>query len=135
LAQHTHPELEGRLSVSGLPELGIPFGGSFDGVVCYGVLMHLKPEALVRSVKSLRACLKIGGRAIVAIPAKKPGIDKQHRDEEGRLFQMHRGEDLQSLFASNDFELIEQWSNQHSIDETGIEWLVQSYEITSFPAD
>jgi 2-polyprenyl-3-methyl-5-hydroxy-6-metoxy-1,4-benzoquinol methylase len=135
LAQHTHPELEGRLSVSGLPELGIPFGGNFDGVLCYGVLMHLNQEALVRSVKSLRACLKPYGRAIVAIPAKKPGIDKQHRDEEGRLFQLYRGEDLQSLFSSNGFELIEQWSNQHSIDETGIEWLAQSYEMTSFPAD
>jgi len=135
LAQHTHPELEGRLSVSGLPELGIPFGGSFDGVVCYGVLMHLNQEVLVRSVKSLRACLKIGGRVIIAIPTKKPGIDTHHRDEEGRLFQMHRGEDLQSLFESNGFELIEQWSNQYNIDETGIEWLAQSYEMTSFPAD
>ena len=135
LAQHTHPELEGRLSASGLPELGIPFGGNFDGVVCYGVLMHLNQEALVQSVKSLRACLKISGRVIVAIPSKKPGIDTQHRDEEGRLFQMHRGEDLQSLFESNGFELIEQWSNQYNIDETGIEWLAQSYEMTSFPAD
>ena len=135
LAQHTHPELEGRLSVSGLPELGIPFGGNFDGVVCYGVLMHLNQEALVRSVKSLRACLKIGGRVIIAIPTKKPGIDTQHRDEEGRLFQMHRWEDLQNLFASNGFELIEQWSNRHSIDETGIEWLAQSYELTPSCAD
>jgi hypothetical protein len=97
--------------------------------------MHLNQEALVRSVNSLRACLKISGRVVIAIPAKKPGIDKQHRDEEGRLFQLHRGEDLQSLFALNGFELIEQWSNQHSIDETGIEWLAQSYELTSFPAD
>jgi len=39
------------------------------------------------------------------------------------------------LFASNGFELIEQWSNQDNIDETGIEWLAQSYERTSFPAD
>ncbi len=135
LAQQTHPELESRLSVSGLPELGIPFGGNFDGVLCYGVLMHLNQEALVRSVNSLRACLKPHGRAIVAIPAKKSGIDKQHRDEEGRLFQLHRGEDLQSLFTSNGFELIEQWSNQHSIDETGIEWLAQSYELTPSCAD
>ena len=135
LAQQTHPDLEGRLSNGGLPELGIPFGGNFDGVLCYGVLMHLNQEALVRSVKSLRACLKIGGRVIIAIPAKKPGINTQNRDEEGRLFQLHRGKDLQSLFASNGFELIEQWSNQHSIDETGIEWLAQSYELTSFPAD
>ena len=135
LAQQTHPDLEGRLGNGGLPELGIPFGGNFDGVLCYGVLMHLNQEALVRSVKSLRACLKIGGRVIIAIPAKKPGINTQNRDEVGRLFQLHRGEDLQSLFVSNGFELIEQWSNQNNIDETGIEWLAQSYELTSFPAD
>ena len=72
---------------------------------------------------------------IIAIPAKKPGIDTQDRDVEGRLFQLHRGEDLQSLFSSNGFELIEQWSNQDNIDETGIEWLAQSYELTSFPAE
>jgi hypothetical protein len=57
-----------------------------------------------------------------------------HRDEEGRLFQLHRGEDLQRLFISNGFELIEQWSNQDNIDETGIEWLAQSYELTSSTA-
>jgi 2-polyprenyl-3-methyl-5-hydroxy-6-metoxy-1,4-benzoquinol methylase len=135
LAQQTHPDLEGRLSNDGLPELGIPFGGNFDGVLCYGVLMHLNQEALVRSVKSLRACLKLGGRVIIAIPTKKPGIDTQNRDEEGRLFQLHRGEDLQSLFSSNGFELIEQWSNQDNIDETGIDWLAQSYQLASFPAD
>ena len=135
LAQQTHPELHGRLGISGLPELGIPFGGNFDGVVCYGVLMHLSQEALTESVKSLRACLKLYGRVIIAIPAKKPGIDPHHRDEEGRLFQLHRGEDLQRLFISNGFELIEQWSNQHKIDETGIEWLAQSYELTSLNAD
>jgi 2-polyprenyl-3-methyl-5-hydroxy-6-metoxy-1,4-benzoquinol methylase len=135
LAQQTHPDLEGRLSNRGLPELGIPFGGNFDGVLCYGVLMHLNMEALIRSVKSLRACMKPHGRVIVAVPTKKPGISPEHRDEVGRLFQLHRGEDLQSLFASNGFELIEQWSNQDNIDETGIEWLAQSYERTSFPAD
>lgn len=135
LAQHTHPELVGRMSVSGLPGLGIPFGGNFDGILCYGVLMHLNHEALIRSVQSLRACLKLHGRIIIAIPAKKPGINTQHRDEEGRLFQLHRGEDLQSLFLSKGFELIEQWSNPHAVDETDIEWLAQSYELTSFPAD
>jgi 2-polyprenyl-3-methyl-5-hydroxy-6-metoxy-1,4-benzoquinol methylase len=135
LAQQTHPDLEGRLSNGGLPELGIPFGGNFDGVLCHGVLMHLNMEALIRSVKSLRACMKPHGRVIVAVPTKKPGISPEHRDEVGRLFQLHRGEDLQSLFASNGFELIEQWSNQDNIDETGIEWLAQSYERTSFPAD
>lgn len=135
LAQHTHPELQGRLSVSGLPELDTPFGGKFDGVLCYGVLMHLNPEALVRSVQSLRTCLKPYGRVIIAIPAKKPGIGPHHRDEEGRLFQLHRGQDLQSLFLSNGFALIEQWSNQDNIDETSIEWLAQSYELTSPPAN
>jgi 2-polyprenyl-3-methyl-5-hydroxy-6-metoxy-1,4-benzoquinol methylase len=134
LAQQTHPDLEGRLSNGGLPELGIPFGGNFDGVLCYGVLMHLNMEALIRSVKSLRACMKPHGRVIVAVPTKKPGISPEHRDEVGRLFQLHRGEDLQSLFASNGFELIEQWSNQDNIDETGIEWLAQSYELTSSTA-
>ena len=135
LAQQTHPELYGRLGISGLPEMGIPFGGNFDGVVCYGVLMHLSQEALTESVKSLRACLKLYGRVIIAIPAKKPGIDPHHRDEEGRLFQLHRGEDLQRLFISNGFELIEQWTNQHKIDETGIEWLAQSYELISLSAE
>lgn len=135
LAQQTHPELYGRLSISGLPELDIPFGGNFDGVVCYGVLMHLSHEALTQSVKSLRDCLKLHGRVIIAIPTKKPGINLQHRDEEGRLFQLHHREDLQSLFASKGFELVEEWSNQNKMDETGIEWLAQSYELTSLNTD
>ena len=135
LAEQSHPELHGRLGISGLPELGIPFGGNFDGVVCYGVLMHLSQETLTQSVKSLRACLKLHGRVIIAIPTKKPGINPQHRDEEGRLFQLHHRDDLQNLFKSNGFELIEEWSNQNKMDETGIEWLAQSYELTSLNAD
>jgi hypothetical protein len=51
------------------------------------------------------------------------------------LFQLHHRDNLQGLFASNGFELIKQWSNQTEIDETGIEWLAQSYELTSFSAD
>jgi len=131
VAQQTHPELKGRLSVGGLPELGIPFGGQFDGVLCYGVFMHLNQEALEKSVKSLRACLKSQGRLIFAIPTQKPGIDAQHRDEEGRFFQLHRAQDLQRLFALNGFELLEQWTNQDKIDDSGIEWLAQSYELKS----
>ncbi len=135
VAQKTHPELKGRLSVGGLPELGIPFGGQFDGVLCYGVFMHLNQEALAKSVQSLRACLKSQGRLIFAIPTQKPGIDAQHRDEEGRFFQLHRAQDLQRLFALNGFELLEQWTNQDKIDDSGIEWLAQSYELKSSLAD
>ena len=39
-----HPELATRLTEGALPSLGMPFGESFDGVVCCAVLMHL-PES------------------------------------------------------------------------------------------
>lgn len=133
IAQQTHPELQGRLSVGGLPELAIPYGGNFDGILCYGVLMHLNQEALETSIQSLSACLKSHGRIIIAIPARKPGIDAQQRDAEGRLFQLHRSQDLKGLFASNGFELLEEWSNQNKIDDSGIEWLAQSYELRLSP--
>lgn len=34
LAQKLHPELTGRIACNSLPNLGVPFGGDFDAVLC-----------------------------------------------------------------------------------------------------
>ena len=34
LAQEFHPELQGRIVQGLLPDLAVPFGGEFDGVLC-----------------------------------------------------------------------------------------------------
>lgn len=41
-----HPELTNRLKDASLPELGLPFGGKFDGIVCSAVLMHVPTHKL-----------------------------------------------------------------------------------------
>src|SRR5436305_988491 len=46
VAAKRHPELMDRLIHGSLPDLGKPFGGDFDGVICSSVLMHL-PKAQI----------------------------------------------------------------------------------------
>ena len=39
LAVAHHPELTGRIARGALPQIGEPFGGGFDGILCSAVLM------------------------------------------------------------------------------------------------
>ena len=46
IAQRIHPELLGRVKLGQLPEMGTPFDGDFDGILCCAVLMHLETKKL-----------------------------------------------------------------------------------------
>ena len=86
-ALQTHPELDGRIVAGALPQLGAPFGGGFDGVVCSAVLMHVAPADLPLSALALRALLAPGGRSLVSLPFMQPNLLAGERDADGRYFQ------------------------------------------------
>ena len=67
-ALQRYPQLAGRLQQAGLPDLGAPFGGRFDGVLCTAVLMHLARVWLPASVGAMRGVLLARGRALVSVP-------------------------------------------------------------------
>jgi len=104
-AQEQYPELKGRIEKGVLPNLEMPFGGTFDGVLCCAVLMHLPKEELFDSVFAIRKLLKENGRLLVSIPEDRPDIDENCRDDKGRLFNSVRPEYLQLLFERLGFLL------------------------------
>jgi 2-polyprenyl-3-methyl-5-hydroxy-6-metoxy-1,4-benzoquinol methylase len=127
-AQCTHPELHGRITFGQLPELGQPFGGEFDGILCCAVLMHLDDITLVNSVKSFRKTLKIDGRILISVPTTRPDADFSGRDQFGRLFNNYSAQHLNAIFEVEGFRLLREWGNLDTLQRSGIEWLNQLYE-------
>ena len=128
IAQCTHSELRGRITVGQLPELGQPFGGEFDGILCCAVLMHLDDITLLNSVRSFREALKIDGRILISVPATRPDADLSGRDQFGRLFKNYSAQHLKTVFEMEGFRLLQQWGNVDTLQRTGIQWLTQLYE-------
>ena len=112
LSQDTHPELRGRVVHGVLPDALIPFGGSFDGVLCSAVLMHIAVVQLPVAVAFIERCLRPGGRLLYSVPCKRADVvAADYRDAEGRLFVPDPADRLLKLFESHGFALIERWTN------------------------
>jgi 2-polyprenyl-3-methyl-5-hydroxy-6-metoxy-1,4-benzoquinol methylase len=123
LAQETHPELTGKIAYGTLPELGIPFEGEFDGVLCSAVLMHIDTADLLNAALSIKSCLKVNGRLLLSIPATRSDTDDQERDANGRLFKTYSPGYLRLIFERLGFTLIDQWENSDSMNRDGIAWI------------
>ena len=122
LAQKFHPELKGRIACKALPNLGLPFGGGFDAVLCSAVLMHVSVEDLDASALSIPQCLTKNGRVLYSVPSKRLDVVADDRDAHGRLFIPDQSTRLQSIFTSLGFRLIEKWGNADSLGRDSVEW-------------
>ena len=122
LAQKIHPELKGKMACKSLPNLGLPFGGGFDAVLCSAVLMHVSVEDLVASALSIKQCLTKHGRVLYSVPSKRLDVVADDRDAHGRLFIPDQSTRLQSIFTSLGFRLIEKWGNADSLGRDSVEW-------------
>jgi 2-polyprenyl-3-methyl-5-hydroxy-6-metoxy-1,4-benzoquinol methylase len=128
IAQYKHPELLGRITHGQLPQLGQPFGGEFDGILCSAVLMHLDDTTLVDSVRSFREALKNEGRVLISVSATRLDADLNGRDQYGRLFKNYSAQHLKTIFEVEGFRLLQQWGNFDTLQRKGIEWLTQLYQ-------
>jgi 2-polyprenyl-3-methyl-5-hydroxy-6-metoxy-1,4-benzoquinol methylase len=54
-----------------MPELGMPFGGGFDGIVCSAVLMHVPDHEMFDAALAIRALLKPRGRLLLSLPLSR----------------------------------------------------------------
>lgn len=124
-----HPELAGRLTDGALPDVGIPFGGDFDGIVCCAMLMHLPESEIFDAALSLRRLLKPHGRLLISIPAARSDIGPDHRDDRGRLFQPYVPEELQLLFERLGFQQIGRWVTEDGLQRTGMAWVTLLLEL------
>jgi SAM-dependent methyltransferase len=123
LAQQAHPELAGRIRQGALPDLGLPFNGEFDGVLCSAVLMHIDTADLLNAALSIKGCLKLNGRLLISIPTHRADADDQERDAHGRLFKTYSPGYLRLIFERLGFTLIDQWENEDAMSRQGVEWV------------
>ena len=122
VAVERHPELAGRLQPGALPDLGRPFGGEFDGVLCSAVLMHLPLDEMPVVAAAIRNVLRANGRLLLSIPHDRPGRDAENRDVHGRLYTPLLPEDVQSLFEGVGFHLREKRDTGDRLGRVGYLW-------------
>jgi len=123
LAQQAHPTLAGRIRQGALPDLGVPFNGEFDGVLCSAVLMHIDTADLLNAALSIKGCLKVNGRLLISIPTRRADADDQERDAHGRLFKTYSPGYLRLIFERLGFTLIDQWENEDAMKRQGVDWV------------
>jgi SAM-dependent methyltransferase len=109
-----HPALAQRLLEAGLPDLGKPFGGDFDGVLCSAVLMHVPEADLAEAALALRALLKPQGRLLISLPLMRCDLVDGGRDQAGRLFRNHSPEAMRLLLECLGFVQLERWETEDS---------------------
>jgi 2-polyprenyl-3-methyl-5-hydroxy-6-metoxy-1,4-benzoquinol methylase len=129
IAQHTHPELVGRIALGELPDLKIPFNGDFDGVLCSAVLMHIDIEQLPATAAAIESCLKQGGRLLYSVPSKRLDVVASNRDANGRLFIPDQASRLNKLFSFLGLSEIASWTNSDSMGRDSVEWVSMLLEL------
>jgi len=123
-----HPELLARVGPSALPNLGQPFGGNFDALLCSAVLMHLTRAEMLDAAISLRSVLKDGGKLLLSVPGERPGLDDNHRDSQGRLFTPIDPDYLQLLYERIGFFLLRRWESDDALARAGHSWRTFLFE-------
>ncbi len=123
LAIDKYPNLSSRLVAGNIPDIGKPFGGDFDGVLCSAVIMHIHKEYLFDSVFAIRNILKNNGRLLLSIPSSRSDVnDEQQRDSFGRLFLRYEADYLQLVFERIGFKLIGKWEDNDGLGRENYSW-------------
>jgi SAM-dependent methyltransferase len=120
------PRLASRIVAATLPDLGEPFGGGFDGIVCSAVLMHLAPGDLPATFDALSAVLGPRGRLLLALPEMRADLLVDGRDPDGREFANHGPEHVAQLLAERGFALLTQ--EEIASPSTDTRWRVLLFE-------
>src|SRR5262249_36338562 len=121
--------LKERLGSAELPNLGQPFGGHFDGVLCSAVLMHIPREQLFDAAFAIRNVLNENRRLLLSVPRNRSGLDDQHRDSMERLFTPLNADYLQLLFERLGFQLIGKWRSDDGLDREGYSWCTLLFQL------
>lgn len=124
-----HPELADRMCAGSLPALGDPFGGSFDGLLCSAVLMHVADVELFDTAYVLRRLLKPHGRLLLSLPSARADVGSQERDANGRLFKEYTSEYIQLLFERIGFQRIGHWTTEDALGRPATGWYTLLFEL------
>ncbi len=124
-----HPRLQGRIARAGLPALGAPFGGQFDGILCSAVLMHLPDADLFDAAFALRDALRPHGRLLLSLPLARADVAEGERSADGRLFRTCPPEYLQLLFERIGLQQIGRWDTEDALGRAGTRWYTLLFEL------
>lgn len=130
IAQRIHPELLGRVKLGQLPDMGTPFDGDFDGILCCAVLMHLDTKKLEESLEAFKLVMKREGRVLISVPSARPDTDMNGRDQHGRFFKTYSSQYLRDTFKKHGFQMVAEWGNEDTMQRTGIKWQTHLYRLT-----
>jgi SAM-dependent methyltransferase len=126
------PQVADKLTLDHLPELQTVPDGSFDGVVCSAVLMHLPEEFLFDTVFNIRRILRKGGHLLISTPLTGPDVDgATRRDAQGRLFNGVTSENFQFLFEKVGFRQMNRWDTDDALGRTERRWATQLFVLES----
>ena len=124
-----HPELANRLEAASMPELGKPFEGGFDGILCSAVLMHVADHEMFDTALAIRALLNPHGRLLLSLPLSRAESLTLERDANGRLFKAYQAEEIQLLFERLGFQLIGRWNTEDALGRAGTDWYTLLLEL------
>jgi SAM-dependent methyltransferase len=127
-AKANYPALTTRLTCDTLPNLSSVADASYDGILCWAVLMHLPEEFLFDTVFNLRRILKPGGRLLISTPLDGPTTDPDtHRDSDGRLFNGVTPENFHFLLEKVGFHRINRWDEDDTLGRNNRRWATQLF--------
>lgn len=127
------PQIAGRLVAGSLPEempSAEALGGPFDGILCSAVLQHVPRSRMFDTVFALKGLLRERGRALVSVPAARPGVVEE-RDGDGRLFTGITADELELLFERAGFASIGRWDGEDAGRRPGFAWVTVLFELRS----
>lgn len=128
-AFESHPEICDRIADAALPNLGLPFGGQFDGVLCSAVLMHVPESQIFDAALGIRALIKQHGRLLISLPLSRGDTLQEGRDGNGRLFAPYAPEEIALLFERLGFQLIGRWDTGDALAREGTSWFTLLLEL------
>ena len=129
------PVLKDRLSVDALPALSTIPDGSFGGVLCSAVLMHLPEESLLDAAFGLMRVLQRNGRLLVSLPIGPQGEPLIGRDGRGRFHNGLSPQRLELLLSRFGFTCLARGENSDALGRTEKKWVVLLFALGTDGAD
>ncbi|HDR15288.1 MAG TPA: class I SAM-dependent methyltransferase [Desulfobacteraceae bacterium] len=124
LARERFSELKKRVFAGHLPDGLHRFAdGSFDGVLCSAVLMHIDDDELSASLTAIANLLKPAGKLLISIPESRPDMKDEKRDAQGRLMVLRMRQTYIDQLTQKGFIVSQLWENADAMSRQGIQWV------------